>query len=353
MEKETFAQHIIQWYQKNHRDLPWRNTKEPYRIWLSEIILQQTRVKQGLPYYQRFVEQYPTVEDLAQASEQEVLRLWQGLGYYSRARNMHATAKMVVQDLGGDFPRQYQELLKLKGIGKYTAAAIASFAFDEPVAVLDGNVYRVLARFYGIDTDIASSEGNKAFSALAQELIPPDRPAIYNQALMEFGAMLCSPAKPNCLFCPLREACQAYHQGRQQELPVKINKVKIKNRYFHYLILQTDQQIALKKRAAKDIWQGLYDFYLIEKKKLGKPEDILPEALPTSLLERLNLELVSSTYKHMLTHQRIQIQFWHLRAEETFKLEEISPDLAWYDFAQVEDLPKPILIDKYLQEKFF
>ena len=265
MDKHLFADSILNWYAKNKRDLPWRHTNNPYFIWLSEVILQQTRVKQGLPYYEKFVETYPTVQELAEADEQNVLRLWQGLGYYSRARNLHAAAKFVHQELAGKFPENYQDLLKMKGVGQYTASAIASFAYNEKVAVVDGNVFRVLARVFGVDTDIASHRGAKEFGALASFLLPNNQTDEYNQGIMEFGALQCTPQKPNCMYCPMQSGCVAFQEGKQKELPVKIKKIKIKNRYFHYLIFEYQKDgatyLALKKRVGKDIWKVCFAKY--------------------------------------------------------------------------------------------
>ena len=340
---------IIHWYHQNKRNLPWRESQDPYQIWLSEIILQQTRVKQGLPYYLKFVEKYPSVQDLAQASEEEVLRLWQGLGYYSRARNMHATAQYVVQELQGKFPDNYKDLLKLKGVGKYTAAAIASFAFGEAVAVVDGNVFRVLARLFGIDTDIASSQGHKEFSALAQSLIPQQNPGIYNQAIMEFGALHCSPQKPNCI-CPVSDECIAFREGRQKDLPVKIKKIKSKTRYFHYLILQDGKKIALKQRNQKDIWQGLYDFFLIEDKAFQSIEKILEHSDLQDIVDNLLIEKESEVFTHVLTHQRVHAKFWHVRFQKKIKKNEtLSQELRFYTLEEIHNLPKPVLIVNYLQ----
>ena len=229
----TFAPRLIEWYRRHGRNLPWRHTRDPYRIWLSEVILQQTRVRQGMPYYHAFVEKFPTVNDLAAASEQEVLRLWQGLGYYSRARNLHETARIVAQKHNGVFPGNYAGLLTLKGVGPYTAAAIASFAFGEQVGVLDGNVYRVLARLLGIETDIATPKAKNEFTRAAAALVPADEPDTYNQAIMEFGAIQCTPVAPDCLLCPFQAECVAYNTGRQHELPVKSKKGSVKNRFFH------------------------------------------------------------------------------------------------------------------------
>ncbi len=253
-----FHKKLITWYLQNKRSMPWRETTDPYHIWLSEIMLQQTRVAQGLPYYLAFTKSFPTVFDLANASEDEVLKLWQGLGYYSRARNLHATAKYVANELQGEFPDNYKDLLQLKGVGDYTASAIASICFNEVVPVVDGNVYRVLSRHFGIDTPINSTKGIKEFKELAIELIDHEDPANYNQAIMEFGALQCKPKSPYCIVCPLNESCEALKTGKVDMLPVKLKKQKIKNRYFNYLIFSiNDQHTIIQQRTGNGIWKGL------------------------------------------------------------------------------------------------
>lgn len=353
MNNKFFADKLIHWYKLNHRDLPWRHTRDPYYIWLSEIILQQTRVAQGLPYYERFVETYPTVFDLAKASEQEVIRLWQGLGYYSRARNLHQTAQQVVNEYDGVFPNTYQGLLKLKGIGPYTAAAIASFAYDEAVAVVDGNVYRVLSRVFGIDTDIASTEGQKQFAQLAATLISPQQPALYNQAIMEFGAIHCTPLSPDCLLCPLQAECVANATGRVSQLPVKIKKVKIKERFFHYFVIIQNGQVAMRKRTQKDVWQHLYDFYLIEADHLASSLEELPLSIQFQhLLSQGTISLPSRVYTHVLTHQRIYAKFWKINLPPDFEI--VTPlQLDFLTPNTLEDVPKPVLITSYWKEAFF
>ncbi len=351
MEAKLFANQIIKWYEYHKRDLPWRHTKDPYKIWLSEIILQQTRVVQGLPYYEKFVTSYPTVFDLAAASETEVLRLWQGLGYYSRARNLHACARMVVDDYGGKFPDTYEELLKLRGIGAYTAAAIASFAFDQPNAVVDGNVYRVLSRVFGIKDDIASSKGPKVFQQKANELIPADRPADFNQGIMEFGAMQCSPATPACGLCPLSLECYAYNHNEQLTLPVKTKKVKVRDRHFNYMVFRHGAHYYMKERGPKDVWQGLFDFYLIETAKEAATESLL-EQLPGSVKTGAVIEDDSQVYKHILTHQRIFAKFYLIELKNKSSVAEID-GLRACTVEELKELPKPILIQKYLEREIF
>ncbi len=353
MNNKFFADKLIHWYQHHHRDLPWRHTRNPYYIWLSEVILQQTRIAQGLPYYERFVKTYPTVFDLASAPQQDVIRLWQGLGYYSRARNLHQTAQFIAQELNGKFPETYAELLKLKGIGPYTAAAIASFAFDEAVAVVDGNVYRVLARVFGIKTDIGSTEGQKQFAQLANQLIPYEQPATYNQAIMEFGAIHCTPTSPDCLLCPLQAKCEANATGSINQLPVKLKKTKVRERFFNYFVIVQDDLIALRQRTDRDVWQQLYDFFLIETEGLISSVDELPESLfIKSLLSQSVIIPPTRTYTHILTHQRIQAQFWiaQIPPKTEFILAE---KMAFFTHEEIEKLPKPVLITSYWKEQFF
>ena len=261
----NFSKTLIHWYIQYKRDLPWRNDTNPYTIWLSEIMLQQTRVAQGLPYYVRFTSAFPTVFDLANASEEAVLKLWQGLGYYSRARNLHQTSQYIAFELNGEFPKCYSELLKLKGIGEYTAAAIASFSYNEKVPVVDGNVYRVLSRYFGVETDIASTGAKKEFTALAQELIPNDKANIFNQAIMEFGALQCVPKNPNCENCVFNDSCVALQKKKVGQLPVKSKKIKVTNKYFNYLVfLDENANTIISKRTQKGIWHNLYEFPVIE-----------------------------------------------------------------------------------------
>ena len=274
----TFSARIISWYKQNKRDLPWRGIKAPYKIWLSEIFLQQTRVEQGTPYYLRFIEQFPTIHNLAEAQEEEVLKLWQGLGYYSRARNLHFAAKQVMLDYDGKFPNKYEDILSLKGIGEYTAAAIASFAYGLPHAVIDGNVYRLLARYFGIHITTNSTEGKKIFAALANELLDKQNANDYNQGIMEFGSQQCKPFNPDCNTCPLHESCVAFLEKSVSVLPMKLKKIKQKKLYFDYFFIEYDGYTYVKKRRNKGIWQNLYDFPLIEKEKKSNKKEIISEA---------------------------------------------------------------------------
>lgn len=352
MESEIFVNQLISWYRHQKRDLPWRHSKDPYKIWLSEIILQQTRVSQGMPYYLRFVEQYPTVQDLANASEGEVLRLWQGLGYYSRARNLHFCAKTVTEEFQGTFPSTFDELLKLKGIGRYTAAAIASIAFDQPCAVVDGNVYRVLSRVFGIENDIADSKSLKIFEEKANGLLTPDNPGEFNQAIMDFGAIQCTPKSPACAICPAGGYCYAFNNGKQNVLPVKSKKIKVRNRYFYYFIYQHKDQFLMKERGSKDIWQGLFDFALEE---LLAPKDKEEVLLCVSKDKGFTLIDYSSEVKHILTHQRIFTRFIRVQVNDLGKFEALAADknLSPFGIEEVKELPKPILIQNYLKQEFF
>lgn len=347
-----FSQKLTQWYEIHKRDLPWRNTTNPYYIWLSEIILQQTRVVQGMPYYYKFVEAFPTVFDLAAADEAEVLRLWQGLGYYSRARNLHKTAKMVVDEYDGVFPDSYQELLKLKGVGSYTAAAIASFSYNEPVAVLDGNVYRVLSRVFGIETDIASNEAKKVYSEYAQALLPTNNANTHNQAIMEFGAMQCTPGTPSdCMFCIFANECVAHAQGRQAALPIKSKKVKVKERFFHYFLLEQNEKFVMRKRVGRDVWEGMYDFYLLEPSESSQLDDLLDQ--DHWLKEVISNAVIlneSENFTHVLTHQKIQTKFWHIRVNADFSL-NLPENHAFYNLSEVDDLPKSTLVNNYLTQE--
>ncbi|EJF10279.1 A/G-specific adenine glycosylase [Pontibacter sp. BAB1700] len=349
-----FPNTLLTWYQRHKRTLPWRDTTDPYLIWLSEVILQQTRVAQGLPYFQRFAEAYPTVQHLAAAPQDEVLRLWQGLGYYSRARNMHHTAKQIVQEYGGVFPNKYEELLKLKGVGSYTAAAIASFAFQEKVAVLDGNVFRVLARVFGLSDDIAAPASRKVFQQLANELIPADAPDTFNQAIMEFGAIQCTPVMPDCLFCPLQQSCFAFTHGLVQELPVKSKAKAARPRFFHYMVFMHEGQYYMRKRLSGDIWEGLYDFYLHESDtKILDTARLLKELNDAGVaVQESHLLPPRKDYKHVLSHQKITARFYLIQLDFRLSKEVLQEArLAPYSSEKIEALPKPILIDSYLKDE--
>ena len=325
----NFAATLLQWFKNNGRSLPWRETKDAYAIWLSEVILQQTRIVQGMSYWERFMAQWPTVNALAAASEDEVLKAWQGLGYYSRARNLHTAAQQVME-LGG-FPQTFKELKTLKGVGDYTAAAIASIAFGEPVAVVDGNVYRVLSRYYGIDTPIDSTEGKKEFQALAQSLLPINEPADYNEAIMDFGATQCTPNSPHCSACPLCETCVAFREQRINELPVKSKKVKQRERHFTYLYIEYEGKIAIHQRGAGDIWQGLWEFPQAE--QLTSSEDSAWEN---------EAQLLQKGVKHILTHQILlaDIYLWRPKIRP-----QLPSEFIWIEKQDLGNYALPRLIE--------
>jgi len=307
--QQFFTETLLKWDdEQNHRPLPWKGISNPYFIWLSEIILQQTRVEQGLPYYIKFTETYPTVFTLANAPEDEIMKLWEGLGYYSRARNLHAAAKQIAFELNGKFPKSYKQILSLKGVGPYTAAAIASFAYNLPHAVLDGNVYRVLSRFFGVETPIDSTEGKKFFTDLANQLISQNNAAKYNQAIMDFGAKHCSPKKPLCLFCPMEMLCSAHQNNKVELLPIKAKKIKRRTRYFYFVMAFYKGQFYIEKRTKKGIWQNLYQLPLIETKQFVETE-ILKQKIKTQFTNSFKLLKISQLYTQILTHQTIKAHF--------------------------------------------
>lgn len=318
-----FSTTLLNWFALNGRDLPWRHTKDAYAIWLSEVILQQTRIQQGMDYWLRFVRRWPRVEDLAAASEDEVLREWQGLGYYSRARNLHAAAQQIKAN--GSFPNTLDGIKKLKGVGDYTAAAIGSIAFGLPAAVVDGNVYRVLARHYGIDTPINTTQGKRLFTELAQSLLPVDQPASFNQAMMDFGAIQCTPTSPKCVLCPLQESCEAFRSGRVGELPVKEKKLTIQTRRFTYMYIRCQGKTAIRKRAAGDIWQGLWEPVLAEE---------------CGMLA--GAKLLRKDVKHVLTHRILLADFYLLETEAFPALPE---GYIWIDETELDKYAVPRLIE--------
>lgn len=339
----TFSTKIINWYRHNYRDLPWRNTSDAYKIWLSEIILQQTRVNQGLPYYLSFIETFPTVFNLANASEQEVLKLWQGLGYYSRARNLHFTAKFVVDNYKGIFPNTYKELLQLKGIGTYTAAAIASFSSNEAVAVVDGNVFRVLARVFNVNYDIGANTSKKYFMELAQNVLSKSNPAMHNQAIMEFGALQCVPTNPNCEVCVLNDSCEAFKLKLVSELPVKLKKVAVKKRFLNYVLIKDAKgKFLMNKRTESGIWKNLYEFHCIESET---------EILENNVFQNLNqyFEIENFHYYdaldvvHKLSHQHLNIKFYFLEIKD-----ETSEGS--YTYNEMKQLPVPIVLHNFMEK---
>lgn len=315
-----FSKSLIHWYLQNKRDLPWRKTTAPYAIWLSEIMLQQTRVAQGLPYFLRFIDAFPTVQDMANAPEEQVLKLWQGLGYYSRARNLHATAKQVTFEMGGVFPDCSAGLLKLKGVGDYTAAAIASISYGEAVPVVDGNVYRVLSRYFGIETDISSSGAKKQFTELAASLLPKGQASEFNQAMMEFGALQCVPKSPDCGSCIFAVKCVAFNTGKVAQLPVKLKKTKVTNRYFNYLVIKdANNNSVIRKRTAKGIWHNLYEFPLLETDTAISAEETLERIVDFQGLGFVpkNIRLLNKdVIVHKLSHQHLSVRFWEVTVKE-------------------------------------
>lgn len=344
-DNHLFSTILLDWFERCGRDLPWRHSRDPYRIWLSEIILQQTRVEQGRDYWLRFIEKWPTVDALAAASEDEVLRMWQGLGYYSRARNLHAAARQVVAD--GGFPQTVEGLCRLRGVGAYTAAAIASFAFDVPAAVVDGNVYRVLSRYWGIDTPIDSTEGHRLFASLAQELLPPNRAADYNQAIMDFGATQCTPANPACLTCPFVESCVARAQGITALLPVKAGHTKVQERRLAYVYLQCGGEVAIRRRGKGDFWQGLWEPYLMGTGEASVGGNMLVDGNgKLSVGSGEKLILLARDVKHILSHRRLLCDFYFLEVAQKPTL----PDgYIWVREQDLDNYAKPRLVEILLE----
>ncbi|CAM3741366.1 A/G-specific adenine glycosylase [Flavobacterium gelidilacus] len=341
----SFSNSLIYWYLQNKRDLPWRNTTDSYTIWLSEIILQQTRVAQGTPYFEAFISNFPTVFDLAKANEEQVLKLWQGLGYYSRARNLHATAKYVVVELNGVFPTSYKELIKLKGIGEYTAAAIASFSINENVAVLDGNVYRVLARYFNVHNDISVSSTKKVFQELAKEVLPKKDAHIYNQAIMEFGALQCVPKRPNCSDCALSDSCAALQNKTVNILPIKSKKTKVTNRYFNYIVFEDlNGNTIINQRLGKGIWQNLYEFPVIELDSIIHEDEII-NLISDKYSDIANITFLSNfDVIHKLSHQTLHIQFAKVKLSTNLENAISISDL--------KKLPFPIVIHNFIERYF-
>lgn len=352
-----FRENLLAWFAKNHRPLPWKGERDPYKIWLSEIILQQTRVAQGLPYYQKFVEKYPIVRHLADAPEDEVLKLWEGLGYYTRARNLHSTAKLIANDLGGKFPDTYEGIRALKGVGDYTAAAIASFAFDLPYAVLDGNVYRVLARFFGISTPTDAPSAKKEYAALAQALLDPARPGDFNQAMMDFGAMHCTPQQPKCSVCPFQNQCVALQIGKVSEFPVKSKTLEKKNRFFVYLVANFQGKTFVRKRTRKDIWQNLWEFPLLELPAFPTDNQKLTE----TILKAFDIQSSSfaihhsEPYRQTLTHRVVKAVFCEMTfPDETppkvFEKQPFENCLRVSRADLKKNIAVPRIIDQYLRD---
>lgn len=349
MEKDLrLSSILIRWYDANKRDLPWRNTSDPYAIWLSEVILQQTRVDQGYSYYNKFIQKYPKVGMLAMADEDEVLKLWQGLGYYSRARNLQAAAKSIEKDYNGVFPREHKDVLKLKGVGDYTAAAIVSISYNQSYAVVDGNVYRVLSRIFAIDEPIDSGKGKKVFAELAQELLDDANAGLHNQAIMEFGALQCVPVSPRCDICPASSMCLAYAQNKVAQYPKKAGKQKVRNRYFNYFDIRHGESMYLRKRSDKDIWQNLYELPLVETEKELTIGELQKDERFKALFEAtLNVKIqYIRQIKHVLSHQIIYAIFYKVEVSE-IRLDKDYLKIAAVD---VDDYPVSRLVHKYLEE---
>lgn len=344
---KDFSSRITNWYSENKRELPWRNTKNPFKIWLSEIILQQTRVIQGMDYYHKFTERFSTPKELAEAPLDEVLKLWQGLGYYSRARNLHNAAIYIKEEKDGAFPDTYNEIVKLKGVGEYTAAAISSFAFNEPHAVVDGNVYRVLSRIFGIETGIDTTKGKKEFKTLADTLINKKDPGTHNQAIMEFGALHCTPKSPDCSSCIFNDKCYALKNGLVDTLPIKEKNLKQKHRFFYYIILKHKDIVYIQQRVEKDIWLNLYQFPLIETNEKVEFEKVIPQLQTEIQTKDFSITNVSKDYKHILSHQVIHAQFIEIQLEK--KIEHNTP---WIEISTADfgTFAIPRLIDRYINE---
>jgi len=348
--KQSFTKGLLKWYAQSERPMPWKGEKNAYLIWLSEIILQQTRVEQGLSYFLKFKEKYPTINNLANAPEVEVMKLWEGLGYYSRARNLHTAAKFIAEQLDGNFPTKYEDILALKGVGPYTAAAISSFAYNLPYAVVDGNVYRVLSRYFGLDQPIDSTLGKKLFSALAQELLAVKEPGKYNQAIMDFGATHCTPKNAKCAICNLATACIAFNNKSVYSFPIKSKKIKKRKRFFNYLVVNVVEDVLIGKRTKKDIWQDLYEFPLIESDKLLELKGLKETNFWQLLFQKKSIEIIgqSKVFKQQLTHQTIFAKFWKIEVKSLKKTA-----LSEFTFVKKEGLnkfPFPKIIDRYLQD---
>lgn len=343
----NFSNILIKWYLQNKRDLPWRKTADPYHIWLSEIMLQQTRVAQGTPYFFAFTQEFPTVFDLANASEEQVLKLWQGLGYYSRARNLHKTSQYVANELNGVFPANFKNLLQLKGVGEYTAAAIASFSYNEAVPVVDGNVFRVLSRYFDVESDISLPATKKEFTELAYELMPKDNPAIFNQAIMEFGALQCVPKSPDCSICVFNESCAALQKKKVSVLPVKSKKLKVTNRFFNYLILEDVLgNTLIQKRTDKGIWHNLYEFPLVETTEIVD-FDVVSKAVRNDIFPSYTIlsveECNETTVVHKLSHQHLHIQFWKVKIAEIIE--------NGLNASELKTFPFPIVIYNFIEKQ--
>lgn len=338
MVDDDFSLKLIKWYKLNKRNLPWRESKDPFKIWISEIILQQTKVDQGLPYYLKFIKKFPNVHDLAKANENIVLKLWQGLGYYSRARNLHYSAKYISKHLNGQFPKNYNELIKLKGVGKYTASAIASFAFNEKKAVLDGNVFRVLSRYFGVEEPIDTTSGNKIFENIAYRNLPRKNADTYNQSIMEFGALQCKPLKPKCNSCPFESKCFAFNNNKILSLPIKSKKIIKKERFFNFIVLRNEKFIFLEKRIKNDIWKNMYQFPLFEE----PIESFYPpkELIKTSILSK------KTELTHLLTHQKLYVVFWDFEIKKLFQNKKYEK----IEIKKLNEYAVPKIVENYINQ---
>jgi A/G-specific adenine glycosylase len=346
------AKDLTEWYLKNRRDLPWRQTKDPYCIWISEVILQQTRVNQGINYYYRFIEHFPNVTSLANANIDEVLKFWQGLGYYSRARNLHIAAKQILNEYNGEFPKEVEKLLLLKGIGNYTASAIASIAFDVAVPVVDGNVYRVLSRYFCIDSPIGTNKAYTIYYKEAKKLMGNLNPSIFNQALMELGALVCTNKNPDCDFCPIASSCKALKNDVRELLPVNNKKIITKDRYFNYFVIVSGNQIVMHKRLENDIWHSLYDFPLIETIEEEDIKKVIEIGQNKFLINEKGISIVSTSklLKHKLTHQTIYVTFIKIELEKISL--KLNLKFKIFNLTQLNQLPVPKVIEKYIADEF-
>jgi A/G-specific adenine glycosylase len=342
-----FRKILLLWYNSHKRDLPWRKNLNPYNVWISEIVLQQTRINQGIHYYNRFIDKYPDNLSLASANEEEVLKMWQGLGYYTRARNLHFASKQILNEFNGTFPNNFSELKKLKGVGEYTAAAIASIVFNEPVAAIDGNVYRVLARLFAIDLPANSASGKNYFKKMANDLIDPNLPGDFNQAMMEFGALQCVPANPDCSICPFRNECAAFRIDSVSKFPIKKRTPKIKDRFFHYFIIEQGQSVLFKQRTGEDIWKNMYDFPLLETNNPLTPEELMHTESWKHFFNNKKVTIIkqSEEISHLLSHQRIHARFYHLLPDS---FENMQSHYFLIDKKDISSLPVPKIIESYL-----
>lgn len=353
MNEEKFTRLLMEWHQyENKRVMPWKGEKDPYKVWLSEIILQQTRVEQGWAYYERFVKKYPTITKLAKAKDEDVFKLWEGLGYYTRCKNLLFTARFINDNYSGKFPSTYEEIEALKGVGSYTASAIASFCFQLPYAVIDGNVFRILSRFFGIETAIDSTEGKKQFKKIADELLDKNQPGNYNQAIMDFGATVCKPMLPMCSTCTLNKLCAAYKTGSVNELPVKEKSLKKKTRWFSFIIFESDEKILIRKRTAKDIWQNLFEFYLIETESnpMWNKEMIADHLREQLGMQKFEVFQIDTAARQQLTHQLIKgyfIKIKLLKIPSQLK----SENNIWVTQKELSKYPFPGFVNQYLQNK--